>query len=382
MRISEKKLDFDDVLIRPRRSVTASRKDVKIEREFKFYNSTSTWAGFPLMVSNMVCTGTFAMAKELAKFQAITCLHKFYSLESLFGFYRNLCKEESKHCWLSIGTKPDDLDKLKKLVGEISALRYRDFSCPHLCVDVANGYTDDFVKKCAKIREMVGPCPIIMAGNVATPEMVQELIIHGGVDIVKVGIGPGKFCQTRSVTGVGYPQLSAIIECADAAHGLKNGERRLGLICGDGGCKTSGDICKGFGANADFMMVGTFVSGTDECEGEWEYTPTDKNWFYNNPICCDGIEDGRKYSKQMYDGLPKVKSRLKFYGMSSDHAQIKHYGKKIEYAASEGRVDWVDYKGPVRDIIAEIQGGIRSCCAYIGATSLKDLSKCTEFIRI
>lgn len=362
MRISDIKLDFDDVLIKPRRSVTASRKDVKIEREFRFYHSHNVWTGFPLAVANMACTGTFEMAKAMAESKTITCLHKFYTVEDIVKFYR-ANDNIMDYCWLSIGTKQHDIDKLLMV---LSLLDDGYTKSPNICIDVANGYTDDFVNKCAKIREIVGYHCVIMAGNVATPEMVQELIIHGKVDIVKVGIGPGKFCQTRTVTGVGYPQLAAIIECADAAHGLKNGERKLGLICGDGGCKTSGDLCKGFGANADFMMVGTMVAGTDECEGEWEYKA-------NYTVSSDSLLAN-------FD-LRHTKSRMKFYGMSSEHAQVKHYGQKIEYAASEGRVDWVDYKGPVDKIVKEIQGGVRSCCAYVGSTSLKDLSKCVEFVR-
>ena len=210
-----------------------------------------------------------------------------------------------------------------------------------------DGYTDDFVNFCRKIREDFGQKPIIMAGNVSTPEMVQEIILHGGVDIVKVGIGPGSACTTRLKTGVGYPQLSAIIECSHAAHGLRAGQSRIGLICADGGCRTSSDVCKAFAAGADFVMLGGMLAGTDQCEGDWEY------------------DNGNKKA-------------LKFYGMSS-HAAQKKYGGVKNYRASEGRIKKVTYKGDASLIVEDILGGLRSACSYIGSTSLKHMSRCAEF---
>jgi GMP reductase len=183
-----------------------------------------------------------------------------------------------------------------------------------------------------------------MAGNVATPEMVQELLIQGRADIVKVGIGPGSVCTTRKMTGVGYPQLSAIIECADAAHGNK------GHICADGGCRSPGDVAKAFGGGADFVMLGGMLAGTDECEGEWV------------------ISDGRKVA-------------MRFYGMSSQEAQEKHLGGVKEYCAAEGKSVEVQYKGAVSDVLREVLGGLRSACAYVGADRLKDLPKCCTFVR-
>ena len=197
-----------------------------------------------------------------------------------------------------------------------------------------------------------------MAGNVCTPEMVQELILHGGVDIVKIGIGPGSACTTRLKTGVGFPQLSAIIECSHAAHGLRNGDGRLGLVCADGGCRTPSDVCKAFAAGADFVMLGGMLAGSYECEGDWQY-----EWV------SDGKHD---YYHKM------VRKSLKFYGMSSSEAQSKYGGVK-DYRASEGRVKEVPYKGPAKDIILDVLGGLRSACAYIGATKLKDMNKCAEF---
>src|SRR5690606_31501001 len=201
-----------------------------------------------------------------------------------------------------------------------------------------------------------------------TPEMVQELIVHGKADIVKIGIGPGSVCRTRKVTGVGYPQLSAVIECADVAHGLKNGQGRLGLICADGGCNEPGDVAKAFGAGADFVMLGGMLAGTDECEGEWEY---------DTISTCVGSNEWSVHFEQ-----EQVKKALVFYGMSSYEAQDKYNGGMATYRAAEGEKVSVPYKGPVKDVLQQIEGGLRSACAYVGATSLKDLPRCTTFVRV
>jgi GMP reductase len=350
------KLDFDDVLLVPQRSRAASRKEVVLERSFSFYHSSRTWSGLPIIAANMDCTGTFSMADKLSNYSAITCLHKHYDQDK---YLKHFCSINSQ--WISIGIKDDDFNKLKFVVDEVGFI-------PNICIDVANGYTDDFVNYCKKVREYVGNKSIIMAGNVCTPEMVQELILHGGVDIVKVGIGPGSACTTRLKTGVGFPQLSAISECAHAAHGLKSQDKHLGLICADGGCRTPSDIVKAFAANADFVMLGGMIAGTEQCEGEWEYEYqiSDMNielWAQNQMPCIE------------------KKTALKFYGMSSHAAQEKYGGIK-DYRASEGRVITIPYKGCVSGVMEDIMGGIRSACAYVGASSLKDLPKCAEFIRV
>ena len=360
------KLDFDDILLVPHRTNTASRKNVNIEREFHFYHSARHWKGTPLIAANMDTTGTFAMGSSLTKHAMVTCIHKYYELEECvekFSSWRKATGEYStERLWYSLGIKSAEFERLCKFVKRTGIV-------PNICIDVANGYTEDFVDFCAKVREQFSNTPIIMAGNVCTPEMVQELILHGGVDIGKVGIGPGSACTTRLKTGVGYPQLSAIIECAHAAHGLKSQERRLGLICADGGCRTPADISKAFSANADFVMLGGMLAGTDECEGEWQY----EGWIHSP--CGTKIRSGVVAD-------PNKKKSLKFYGMSSKKAQDKHGEGLKNYRSSEGRIFEVAYKGPVDEVIQDILGGIRSCCAYIGATSLKDMAKCAEFIRV
>ena len=360
------KLDFDDVLLVPQRTKTASRKNVHMERRFEFYHSTRSWQGVPVIASNMDTTGTFAMGNALTPYHMITCIHKHYTLKECINQFtswgndsRQLSAYPEDNVLYSLGIKDDDFYKLCDFVSATNII-------PNICIDVANGYTEDFVEFCADVRDRFDNKPIIIAGNVCTPEMVQELILHGGVDIVKVGIGPGSACTTRLKTGVGYPQLSAVMECAHAAHGLKSEEKRLGLICADGGCRTPSDVAKAFAANADFVMMGGMLAGTEECDGEWQYE-----------IISEQEEGG--YG-QYYKGTRK--KALQFYGMSSQKAQEKHGNGLKNYRSSEGRILEVPFKGSASAVVQDVLGGLRSCCAYIGATSLKDMSKCAEFIRV
>lgn len=326
-------LDFSDVLIKPKRSEAPSRKNVNLNRKFKFLNSGVEWEGVPILAANMSTTGTMSMAKVFNKYSMSVCLHKYYTINQLVEFFR------SNQAFYTLGIKDDDFEKLNqfsKVFG--SAPKY-------ICLDVANGYTKFFVEKCKQIRDKFKDS-VIMAGNICTAEMVQELLLSGGVDIVKVGIGGGSACTTRLVTGIGLPQFSAILECADAAHGLK------GHVVSDGGCTCSGDVVKAFGTGADFVMLGGMLSGHEECEGDWHY---DDN-------------GNKKY--------------LSFYGMSSKEAMDKFNGGQDNYRASEGRSVKVPYKGSIENTIVEILGGIRSACTYVGTETLKDFSKCCTFVRV
>ena len=336
--IEDQKLDFDNVLICPKRSEEASRANVVLERSYSFKYSKSRWTGVPIIAANMDTVGTLGMHNALSSEKMCTALHKFYSIDRLIDFF----KVPRPYAFYTIGIREEDLEKLKNVY-------YETGNIDNICIDVANGYSKHFVEHTNKVRSIF-PDAIIMAGNVCTPEMTQELIINGGVDIVKIGIGPGSVCSTRTVTGVGYPQLSAIIECSDVAHGLK------AHICGDGGCRATGDINKAFGAGADFVMLGGMFSGHDECEGEWQYG-TDENGY-------------------------SVRTGLKFYGMSSETANEKYSGGLKNYRASEGNEVVVPYRGPVCETLRKITGGLRSCCSLVGASSLKDLSKCTTFIKV
>jgi GMP reductase len=333
--ISELKIDFKDVLIVPKRSDSKSRDDVLLQRRFTFLHSGRSWTGIPIMISNMDATGTFAMAQVMARKKILTCIHKFYSISEWSDFLLNQTDDAMNFFVVSVGISTSDINKLHTILALDDRLTW-------ICLDVANGYTEQFVEKVREIRTHY-PNHIIVAGNVVTGEMTEELLLSGA-DIVKCGIGSGSVCTTRLITGVGYPQLSAVIECGDSAHGLK------GQIASDGGCTNSGDIAKAFGGGADFVMLGGMMAGHDESGG----TIIEEN--------------DTKYKE--------------FYGMSSSDAMLKYYGTKASYRASEGKRVLVPYRGPVSNTIDEILGGIRSTCTYVGALSLKELSKRTTFIRV
>lgn len=342
MRIEEDvKLDFKDVLIRPKRSTLASRKEVDLGREFKFKWSGRSFSGVPLIAANMDGVGTMAMADAFARqgHGMSVALHKHYPLEKLVEYYD---RNGSASVWYSIGISDSDMEKLKAFTASVPHREGRGID--KICVDVANGYSEQFVDFVKHIRDIL-PEATVMAGNVVTGEMVEELILSG-VDVVKAGIGPGSVCTTRKMTGVGYPQLSAIIECADAAHGLS------GLVCSDGGCTVPGDIAKAFGAGADFVMLGGMLAGHDQGEQE---------------IAVEG-ENGEKV--------------VRFYGMSSKTAMDKHSGGVAGYRASEGKTVKIPYRGDVAATVKDILGGLRSACTYVGARRLKELSKRTTFIRV
>jgi GMP reductase len=362
--INELKLDFDDVLIRPKRSTLSSRSEVSLIRDFHFKHSPRKFSAVPVIVANMDTTGTFGMANIVCEQQGMVALHKHYKPDQLVEYYCNSTNDHKELTFYSTGTSSSDIEKLTYV---FNAIKSRKCLLPNICVDVANGYSEKFVKTVSHIRKLYEEI-IIMAGNVVTPEMVEELILHGKVDIVKVGIGPGSVCTTRLKTGVGYPQISACLECSDAAHG------HGGHICGDGGCKNVGDICKIFGTNADFVMVGGLFAGCEENEGEWEYE-------YQSGF---GVAAAEPFWQPFYPGYdgPKRKTKLKFYGMSSKEAMDKHNNGVAEYRTSEGKCVEISYKGPVKNAILDIFGGLRSACTYIGASKIKDFGKKTTFIQV
>ncbi len=357
MRIEDDyKLDYTDVLIRPKRSTLGSRKDVELEREFRFRNYRGNgehYRGIPIMASNMDGVGTFAMADALARLGLFTCLVKSYDADELIGFFAAGDSARRENVAYSTGITEQDYAKFGDVYARTGGqLKY-------VCVDVANGYSERFSEFIKQLREA---CPevVIIAGNVVTGEMTEELILSGA-DIVKVGIGPGSVCTTRIQTGVGFPQLSAVIECADSAHGLG------GHIIADGGCTCAGDVAKAFAAGADFVMLGGLLAGHDEGGGDiitrhfktGEVRPLGDAW--------EDVVEERKY--------------VNFYGMSSKAANEKHFGGLKEYRSSEGREIQVPYRGRIDDTIQDLLGGIRSTCTYAGAKKLKWLSKCTTFVK-
>lgn len=341
MRIEDDvKLDYNDVLLRPKRSTLASRNDVNLERTFKFkHGLDEEYTCVPIIAANMDTTGTIEMARTFTNFKLNVALHKHYSPEQLHEHFRY--DYPGEHSWYTMGITKDDYTKFERFK-ERASIDGRNGWIGKICIDVANGYTERFLEFVTKIRNENWNA-IIMAGNVVTAEMTEALIL-AGADVVKVGIGSGSACYTRLVSGVGYPQLSAINECADAAHGLG------GFICADGGCVTPGDVAKSFAAGADFSMLGGMLSGHDESGGDLIE------------------EDGKKFKL--------------FYGMSSETAMNKYNGGVAKHRASEGRTIKVPYRGPVENTIQNILGGVRSACTYIGATKIKDMPKCATFVRV
>ena len=320
MRIEDDiKLDYSDVLIRPKRSTLTSRYDVDMTRTYRFVHSREEWTGIPIMAANMDTVGTPDMHEALSEYDMITCPARHYLKNNTNAFIgENICMMGG--------------------IDDVTTMITHNLKWDFIGIDVANGYTISVINAIKDIRSQV-PEATIVAGNVVTADMTQELIL-AGADIIKVGVGPGSVCTTRLKTGIGYPQLSAVMECADAAHGLN------GHIIADGGCINSGDIVKAFAAGADFVMIGGMLAGHEECDGV--------------------IKNGM----------------MEFYGMASESAMSRHNVPHREYRGVEGKTVSVPHKGPVKNTLIDILSGIRSACTYVGAKRLKSLSKCATFVRV
>ena len=331
----EVKLDYSDVLLVPRHSSLSSRKDVDVTVEF--FDHTVV----PVIAANMDGVGTFEMAKELAKHNMMTALVKHYPVDALIDFYTE--NEKYSHLAIySMGTGATDYQKWEKF---LELMDRANIMLPAaVCIDVANGYTSQFEKFLTEFSDKY-PEFILIAGNVVTPEQTEKLISQCGVDVVKIGVGPGSVCTTRKIAGVGYPQFSAVIECSVAASDAG------GMIIADGGITCPGDAAKAFGAGADLVMLGGYLAGHQEGGGE--------------------IHQGK-------DG----KNYLSFYGMASKVAQDIHNGGVAEYRASEGKSVEIPFKGKVSPTISELLGGIRSACTYIGAESINKMHLRSKFIRV
>lgn len=366
MRLEEDvKLDYKDVLIRPKRSTLQSRKQVKLNRKFQFRNYDHDIAeplpdeyhyiGIPIMAANMDGVGTFEMADALSELGVFTCLVKTYSVNELVNYFDSDQYIRTNNVAMSIGITESDHNKFRAVYEQAGE------SLKYLCVDVANGYSERFADFIAELRNQY-PHIVIIAGNVVTGDQTQELILRGA-DIVKVGIGPGSVCTTRIKTGVGYPQLSAVIECADAAHGLG------GHVIADGGCTGPGDVAKAFAGGADFVMLGGMLAGHNQGGGEI----ITKHFANDEATRLDNGNFMPHYEERKF---------VQFYGMSSKTANNKHFDGLKNYRSSEGRTVLVPYKGDVQDTIQDVLGGVRSACTYVGAMKLKQLSKCATFIMV
>jgi GMP reductase len=278
------------------------------------------------------------MAKEMSKYKCLTVLHKYIDIEEIKKLEENEKNEEKDenifdYTFISCGINDNDIEKAEKILTETKIDK--------LCIDIANGYLEKLTEKVKYFREKY-PNILIMTGNVVTQQRCIELS-EAGADIIKIGIGGGSCCLTREKTGVGYPQLSCILNC-------NNEYKCESLLVSDGGCSTPADICKAFGAGAHFVMLGGMLTGHDECEGE--------------VINVDG------------------KKKMLIYGMSSETAQNKHNGGMENYRTSEGRSFYINYRGSVKDTLNDILGGLRSYATYIGCHYIRNFEHLTQFIKV
>lgn len=370
--LSETYLDYSDILIKPKMGNNlSSRKDVNLTREYVFKRGQIR-KGLGIFNANMATVGNFETAKKLLKAGMFATLHKFYTAEELIDFMRQ-CQNEKidySNLFISIGIKNGirELDKLKEI--EDSTMWFK----PNICIDAPNFYINKAFEVLKHCRELF-PESVIMCGNIASSDICHKLLDYA--DILKVGIGPGSVCRTRSVTGCGVPMVSCILDCADVVHSVG------GMICADGGIVEVGDICKAFALNADFVMSGGMFAGTDEAEGEIitrcirlnEYS-FDTSYYLDPDTKIKTFVDIP--DKPMFE----YKKYKLYYGMSSTLANNKFAGGMKDYKASEGREAFIPYTGSLDKILQDIKGGIASACTYIGAANVKDMSKCATLIKV
>ena len=352
--LSEVYLDYSDILIRPKMGINLnSRKDVNLQRLFKFKHG-QTRTGLGVFNANMATVGNFVIAKKLLLKGMFATIHKHYTMDEIGGFITSARQENIPldNLFITIGLKniDDEIQKLKDLESKY------DWKSPrNICIDAPNFYIQKALDVLSRVRADF-PDAVIMAGNIASGDICLKLLDYA--DIIKCGIGSGSACLTRKQTGCGTPMVSLILECADIAHSVG------GHICADGGIVDVGDICKALCLNADFVMAGGMFAGTDEAEG-------------------DVIEKHYETS-EIIDGKPVIQTKYfkQYYGMSSEYANNKFAGGMGNYKTSEGRELLIPYTGALDKILQDITGGIASCCTYIGATSVKHLSKCATIIQV
>ena len=331
-----KKIDFKDVLIVPNKTTIKSRKEVSLQREFTFKNNTK-WKGVPIISSNMDTVSDVKTFDILRQHDYITCFPKHYNKKWTLDFPKHL--ELVDNYMLTCGT--GDSNNLIALVKKLYTFGIHP---RFICVDVANGYMKQLEDTCVQIKSFFPEC-ILVAGNVVTPDSVYELMSQCGVDIVKIGIGSGAVCTTRLKAGVGYPQLSAMLECKSAA------ELGGGYLISDGGIVYPCDIAKAFAAGSDFVMCGSILAGHDESPGELVIA-----------------EDGQKYKT--------------YYGMASETAVKKYNEGKMGYRTAEGKKVLIKLKGPLDTTIEDINGSLRSACSYTDSRNLEEFYNKSKFIEV
>ena len=318
-------LTFDDVLIIPSKSEVRSRRDPKLTSQLTKTKSIET----PILSANMDTITEYDMAFAMHQMGAIGILHRFVTIQEQAQFVAQLKTQGVNHIAASIGVNDDYQERAKALIQAGANIITIDIAHGHsvLMMDVMKWMKDKF------------PTVDLIAGNVATPDAVVDLI-EAGADAIKVGIGPGSMCTTRIITGAGVPQLTAIAMCAQAAAPYQV------PVIADGGIKTSGDIVKAFAAGASTVMLGSMLSGTIETPGE--------------------IKHGRK----------------QYRGMASRAAQESWRGGVPTGMAPEGESTYVSVKGHVKDVISELTGGIRSGMSYVNANQLSEIKDKARFIEM
>lgn len=377
-------LDFDDVLIAPQTTTINHRGEVDIIREFKYLDV----CGVPVISANMTQTGTFDVASKLLENDYFATLHKFYKAEEIIEFIQSqkrknilnglidCCGEymgNEKNLFVTVGKRnwDEEFKKIETIYEQTGAL-------VSVLLDVPNAYIPEIVDCVKQLREFMNEqnCHggLIAVGNVCSGDETQKLIL-AGANFVKVGIGPSPVCDTRIKTGCGRPQLSAIIECANAAHQVN------GYIIADGGFKTNADFCKALVAGADICMSGSMFAGCEEANGKIV-----EKCFRTNEY---DIDYGYDYSLTEFanpePGKPKFefKQFKEYYGMSSFRAQRENYGKVTTTGTSEGvECKLVPYTGPIQNTINDINGSLRSCGSYIGAKNIKSFSRQGMFYKV
>lgn len=352
--LHEINLDYSDILIRPKMGINLnSRKDVNLQRIFKFKHG-QTRTGLGVFNANMATVGNFSVAAKLLARGMFATLHKHYSVDEIGGFIKESKKENIPldNLFITIGLKNTDaeIEKLKELES-----KYGWNSPRNICIDAPNFYIQKALDVLARVRHEF-PDSVIMAGNIASGDICLKLLDYA--DIIKCGIGSGSACLTRKQTGCGTPMVSLILECADIAHSVG------GHICADGGIVDVGDIAKAFCLNSDFIMVGGMFAGTDEAEG--------------------AVIEKHFETNEIIDGKHVIQTKFfkQYYGMSSEYANNKFAGGMSNYKTSEGRELLIPYTGSIDKVLQDINGGIASCCTYIGATSVKHMSKCATIIQV
>ena len=328
---------FDDVLIRPKFSLLESRRDTDLTRTLPGLGTFR----LPVISANMDTITDVAMAQAMRRQGAQACLHRFCSIEANVAMLQ-ACQDESAPVlpWVSVGLGATELERAR-------ALQAAGATC--FVVDVAHAAQMGVVRQVQSLRAALGEAVSLVVGNFATGDTVTAFLQHAEVrvDAVKVGIGPGSACTTRIKTGVGYPQLSAIQDVVAAVTGQQI------CVIADGGMRTPGSIAKALGAGATLVMLGGMLAGTDETPGD---------------------------TVQRDDGTGP--SAFKRYRGSASKESYGLQGKDASWRTAEGEAFWVPARGPVAQVLQDIEGGLRSALTYVGAANLAQFRDLVHFTRI